>query len=224
MKHCLLLLAVVAALVVGAPAFAQNIWLDTNGDGMNSLKTPAAPDDNLTPGTMNVDIWIDTDSNGDGSAATCDTGPEPLSMNSYGISLEATGSGSVTFNSWDNLITSFTNNLSGGTVGVSGGGDPGLAAASNVAYIGLGAGTYLSAGEYKLGTVNVTVIGNEVLSILGTVSVGTGAYTGFGTECFGLDFLNTYALGTDFFNVYGTEPTTPVRQSTTWGKIKELYK
>jgi len=229
MKHCLLLLAVVAALVVGAPAFAQSVWLDTNGDGLNSLMTPflpdgvtPTPDDNLTPGTMNVDIWFDTDSNGDGSAATCDTGSEPLSMNSFGVSLAATGTGSVTFNTWDNNIASFTNNLSG-TVGVGSGGDPGLAAASNEAYIGNGSGTYSSPGLYKIGTVNVTVIGNEVLNVMTSVSVGLGSYTGFGTECFGLDFLNTYTLGVDFFDVFGTEPTTDVTKNTTWGKIKDLY-
>ena len=37
MKNCLLLLVVVAMVAVVAPAYSQTLYMDTNGDGLNSL-------------------------------------------------------------------------------------------------------------------------------------------------------------------------------------------
>jgi hypothetical protein len=224
MKHCLLYLAVAAALVVGAPAYAQFVFLDTNGDGLASCTDPMLPDDVLAPGTMNVDVYFDTNHNPDGSLATCDTGPEPLSMNSYTFVLRASGTGSVVYNSWDDLM-GYTTNGTGGTVG-SPPGDPGLlVGAPNDAWVALASTSYSPPGKYKVGTLNITVTGNEVLTILADdPGLSGSANTSFGTECFALDFDNTYKLGLDFpvSNACGTEPQTPVK-NTTWGKIKDLY-
>jgi hypothetical protein len=47
--------------------------------------------------------------------------------------------------------------------------------------------------------------------------------TGFGTECDASDFANTYTLSIDFLDNHGTASPTPT-ESTTWGKIKQLYR
>lgn len=228
MKHCLLLLAVLATMVISAPAFAQFVYLDTNGDGMASCTSVGLPDDVLAPGTMNVDIYFDTNHNANGSVAVCDNGGNPLTILSYEVSLIATGSGSVTFNKWTNNLSGYTVNLSGGTVGTGSGGSPGLLTGGSAAYIGLGSGTQSPAGLYKLGTLNVTVTGNEVLSFLalsdpsGVTSV---AQTAFGTACDATNFDNTYRLAEDFTDNCGTEPPTSAQTvNKTWGQIKDLYR
>jgi hypothetical protein len=232
MKHCLLLLAVVAALVVGAPAFAQFVFLDTNGDGQASCTSTGLGDDVLAPGTMNVDVYFQTNTNSDGSAVTCDQsdgGPTTMTINSYEILLAPSGTGSVTFNNWKDAM-GYTTNLTAGHVGEGPGTSPGMAVAGNNAWIGLGSGTLNSPGKYKVGTVNVTVTGNEVLSILASDPTNFFAgETAFGTACSSFDSDNTYILGSDWlisasspYGVCGTEALTPV-VNTTWGKIKDLY-
>jgi hypothetical protein len=231
MKHCLLLLAVLVALVISAPAFAQFVYLDTNGDGLASCNVPGT-DDVLAPGTMNVDVYFDTNHNQDGSVAVCDNGGNPLTILSYEVSLLATGTGSVTFNKWNNNLAGYTINLNGGTVGVGLGGTVGLAVGGSAAYIAVGNGTPSAPGLYKLGTLNVTVTGNEQLNFLEAQNangVSPVAQTAFGTNCDAKLFDNTYRMGPtvgtdfDFDDNCGTEPVTPT-QSKTWGQIKDLYR
>jgi hypothetical protein len=202
MKHALLLVGVVAALAISGPAYSQYMYLDVNGDQICDAT------DVLTPSTTSVDVWLDTDSNGDGSPAACNSGSENLTMNSYEFFLHADGA--VTYGAW-------ADNQAFGT-------DFGTTSAGADAYIGRGGAAALAAGLYKLGTLALSGVGASTsLSIIATSSVNPVGFTSFGSECFGNDFDNTYKLPTDWTDVCGTAVTTPVTQ-TTWGAIKSIYK
>jgi hypothetical protein len=202
MKHALLLVAVVAALAVSGPAYSQYMYLDTNNDGI------CDPTDVLTPASTSVDVWLDTDSNADGSPAACNSGSENLTINSYEFFLRATGA--LTYGTWtDNMAfaTSF-----------------GDFAAGTDAYSGRGSGTILAPGLYKLGTMTISGVGSATsLAIVAASSVNNQGFTSFGTECAGNDFDNTYKLASDWNDVCGSAITVPVTQ-TTWGAIKNIYR
>jgi hypothetical protein len=208
MKKSLLLLGVIAALAVGAPAHSQYIYLDVNpgGDGLNSSA------DALTSSSTSVDVYLNTNHNRAGTTDICNDGTNPLDIGSYDILLESSGSGSVTYGSW-------TNNMAGYAVL-----NPPTVVGPD---FGVGYGSALAftaPGLYKLGTLGLTVTGTPVLKFLTNQPVGIPSpVTGFGSECSGTDFANTITLGTNFFDADGTASPTPV-MSTTWGKIKQLYK
>jgi len=86
MKHCLLLLGVIAALAIGAPAYSQYIYMDLNGD---QVCTSA---DALTSSITAVDVWLDTNHNKDGTTATCVDPSKPLDIFSYGVLIHSQGS------------------------------------------------------------------------------------------------------------------------------------
>jgi hypothetical protein len=202
MKNWLLLVAVVAAFAVAGPAYSQYMFLDVNGDGI------CDSNDALTPATTSVDVWLKTNANGDGSPATCNSGSEELTINSYEFFLRATGA--LTYGAWsDNL--GFTTSFGDASAGAD-------------AYVGRGSGTALSAGTYKLGSLAISgVASGATLSIISASSVNPNGFTSFGTLCFGNDFDNTYKLPSDWTDVCGTASPTPVT-STTWGAIKNIYK
>src|SRR5207245_3471618 len=61
-------LALMAALFVTAPAWAQYMYLDTNGDAVH----PGADVVSLV-GLTHVDVWLDTNHDRDGSLQTCNS-------------------------------------------------------------------------------------------------------------------------------------------------------
>src|SRR6185295_2294350 len=86
----------VSALTIGAlmllapPAAAQYMYLDSNGNGIHDAN------DRMNKSTPTpVDIWLDTDSNRDGSAGPCEFGSGPLDMSHYEFVLHSVG-GTVT--------------------------------------------------------------------------------------------------------------------------------
>jgi hypothetical protein len=179
------------------------MYIDVNGDGVSTA------DDVLTPATTAVDFWLDTDSNADGTPAICNDNPaDNLTINSYEIIVRATGA--MTYGGWsDNL--GYTVILGDANAGAD-------------FYVGRGSGTISPPGLYKLGTLALSgVAANSVLSIVTSTSAAPLAFTDFGTACFGIDFDNTYKLGSDWTDAQGTYPPTPVTKST-WGKIKDLYR
>jgi hypothetical protein len=203
MKHALLLVAVLALVAIASPVHAQYMYIDVNGDGVSN-----ASDDILQTSTTSVDVWIDTDSNRNGSTATCPTG-ENLTINSYEIILHV-ASGSLTYGAWTDLM-SFGSNLGS----AQGGGD---------FYVGKGASGGLAPGTYKLGSIALSgVAAGTVLSIASSTTASAAAHTSFGSQCQGADFDNTMKLGLDWNDADGTYSSTPVTQ-TTWGAIKALYK
>lgn len=202
MKHGYIVLVALVALAIGAPASAQYMWLDVNGDGQCTV------DDVLGPSTTSVDVWIDTDSNADGSPATCVTADGDMTINSYGFVLNAPAGG-VTYGTWtDNM--GFTQPFDNGTAGTE-------------VWVAWASTTPQPAGTYKLGTLNITVTGNNVLQFLPISSTVGTALTAFGAACSGFEFDNTLKYTSEWNDVCGTTAPTPVAE-TTWGKIKALYR
>ncbi len=214
MRKCLLLLGALMALA--GPASAQYVFLDVNGDGLNSNTDSGLPDDVLNSGVTSVDVYYITNENRDGSTAACQQGPEPYSIFSYSFVLSSSGTGTVTYGTWtDNL--SFTTNLTGCNPYCQSGPD---------AWIGRGGSLPgETPGKHRAGTLGITVTGTPVLTVAaGSAEVSlVNAFTSFGSECFGSGFTNTIFLGQDFLDADGTEGGTPVLPAT-WGQIKTIYR
>src|SRR5438105_7809124 len=105
MKSPVLALGALAFLfaLLAPPAFAQYIYLDSNGDGVHT-----AADVLHGVGPTVVDIWLDIGNNRDGSQAFChSTPPTPLDMFSYQVDLVASG-GTVSYSAYTNHLTSMS--------------------------------------------------------------------------------------------------------------------
>lgn len=224
MKNCLLLLVLVALVAVAAPAYSVTLYMDVNGDGLNSLLEKqngnnSAPDDVLGPGTTSIDFYYDTNHNPDGSTELCPQAPEqPYDMFSYEGTVRYSGSGTVTFNG-------FTDNL-GFPVGIITVGDHFFATVGTDAWFGHGSAVTAPLGKNKVGTLSVTVTGTPKLDFATTSTIDpSSAQTAFGSHCYGPTFDNTIRLGEQNIpldHAFGTEAPVPTVQ-TTWGKIKSLY-
>lgn len=222
MKNCLLLLAVVALVAVVAPAYSQTLYMDTNGDGLNSLLEKAngnnsAPDDVLGAGTTSVDFYFDTNHNPDGSVLLCPQAPEqPYDMFSYEATVRASGSGSVTFNGWTDAM--------GWPIGIITIGDLTFATAGQDAWFGRGNAAAVAPGKYKVGTLSIAVTGTPKLDFVCSSSIDFSAQTAFGGHCYSPLFDNTNRLCEQYpqSNAFGSEAPVPV-VPTTWGKIKTMY-
>ena len=182
-KHFLIGQLFALALVVSSPAKAQYMYLDANGDGIWT-----AADSLNVPGTTRVDIWLSTNANKSGSSATCPYG-QALTLNSYEVYLRAVD-GTV---AWGPFINNQT------VMGVS----LGMSSTPTAHRAGFAGGSALSAGTYKLGSVNVFVTsGRPRLEIAAQDSLG--AYvTSFGSACDGVNGDNTMTLGQDWADVDG---------------------
>lgn len=210
MKKSLLLLGVIAALAIGAPAYSQYVYLDVNGDGV------CTSSDVLTSSTTAVDVWLDTNHDQSGAVEPCNDGLNILDIGSYDLIWRSSGTGSVAFNS-------YTNNgaVMAGFVPLA----P-FTVAGPDAGVGFTGPNYLAPGLYKLGTLSVTITGTPRIDFLmdNVTAPGIPApVTGFGSHCEGTDYPNTIALGLNFEDACGTSTGTP-SESTTWGKIKQLYR
>jgi len=218
MKKCLLFLAVVGLMAVSAPAYAQYMFLDTNGDGKNSTNTvnPAhagGASDLLSSSVHSVDVYVVTDQNQDGSPAVCQTG-ETFQINSYEFVLRQSGTGSVAYGAWtDNMGYANGGVLCGDNVTCQGGGD---------IWAGKYKFTYDPPGRYKVGSLAITVTGQPKLDFAVSSTLHSLAETAFGSSCSGIQGDHTIRLGMDFCCADGTASPIPVT-STTWGKIKSLY-
>jgi hypothetical protein len=195
-----------AALLVAAPALAQYVYIDVNNDQVCNTS------DVITDQTTSIDIWIDTDSNGDGSPATCIDGQgTPLNMLSYEFILHSRGN--VSYGAYTNAISSFGTPFGEGSDG-------------NDYHNGFGGGGAIELpGLHKLGTLVITVSPGTTPIIAAVPSnPNTAAWsTSFGSECPGQDVDFTIRLGAEFTSSCGPGAPTPVR-ATTWGAIKKIYK
>jgi len=209
MKKSLLLLGVIAALAIGAPAYSQYVYMDTNGDGVCTTA------DQLTSSSTTIDVWLNTNHDANGTIKTCSSNAsQPLDIFSYDLVVHQSGTGSITFNSYTNTASGFAQVNA-------------LTVAGADAGVGYGApiGGNLSPGLYKLGTFNVSVTGTPSLNFVGESTNGSipSPVTGFGSACDATVYGNTVTLSIDFVDNCGTASGTPA-QSTTWGKIKQLYR
>ncbi len=208
----------VAVAVAGlAPtASAQYMYLDANGNGIHDVGDKM----NINGTPTVVDVYLDTNHNRDGSNATCDSGPEELTMNSYVVQLATFPSTSkVTFSGFVNQQPTMTTSF--------------IEVMSDSAYHnGFGQQSPIAAGLYKLCTITITgQSGSPSINIVDIIPEGTADLTSFGGNCFGNDFDNTYKLvgasgiGSDWHDTDGLASAagTPV-DKTTWGKIKQTYR
>ena len=210
MKHVLPVLAAFIALAIGVPASAQYMYIDVDGDGLNTAV------DVLTPSVTGVDIYLATnkslsDPNDPTSPlvnATCQTDVAELTINSYQMILTSP-SGGVTYGTW-------TDNM-GFTIPVSN------AQGGNDMVIGWASPTSQPPGTYKLGHLALTVIGNPILTFAVATTLSDQVFTSFGSQCGGQDFDNTMKYNTDWQSIGPTWIPIPVTQ-TTWGKIKNMYR
>ena len=200
MRKVYLFCVAVLALAAAAPASAQFMWIDVNGDGVCDSQ------DVLSNTVTSIDIWLATDLDQNFQPVTCPTGQD-LTINSYTFILRSTGG--VTFGAWsDNM--GFGTNLGTGLAG-------------NDRWVGRGSGNISPPGTYKLGSHAITVTGSPSISIIASTSASAQALTSFGSACLGALGNNTMKLGLDWFDTCGTAGGTPVTD-TTWGKIKALYR
>ncbi|HET9252783.1 MAG TPA: putative Ig domain-containing protein [Candidatus Eisenbacteria bacterium] len=180
--------------LAAAPASAQYMYLDSNGDGvntsadvMNALNTPTT-----------VDVWLVTNENRDGSTAECNTADGELTMNSYVVNLLAQG-GTVTYSGFINRQTTFGVNF-------------GEVNAGDGQYKnGYGQQAALPAGTYQLMTITITATGGAPSIVINDINSNSPDFTSFGVLCSGNDFDNTYKLsgpggGTDWTDVDGLGP------------------
>src|SRR6185295_7831486 len=78
-----------ALLLLAPPAFAQYLYLDSNGDGVHT-----SADVLHAVGPTVIDVYLDTAHNRDGSATVCDESPgstTPLAIFGYEMTFKATG-------------------------------------------------------------------------------------------------------------------------------------
>ncbi len=185
----LLIVSAVCLSAFAATASAQYMYLDVNGDGVNTAA------DVLTSSSTGVDIYLRTNVNKNGSAAVCNASGSELTMNSYEFMVRSSGA-AMTLGAWTDGL-----GFPGGFGDFTSGTD---------AYHGR-SGPQQVAGSYKLGRLALSGIATgAVLSIVPSSTVNPPGFTSFGSLCEGIDLDNTYKLGTDWVDVDGTHTSGPV--------------
>ena len=144
-----------------------------------------------------VDVWIDTDTNRDGSPGICPTADGALTINSYVINLKATG-GAVSYANFVNQRPAATTTL-----------QPFNSDQTEMT-VGRGGGQIDPPGTYKLMTVTITGLsGSPMIDIAAQSTLQVVDLTRFGSKCSGNDFDNTMKLGSDWFDTDGLGAFAP---------------
>ncbi|HSQ59396.1 MAG TPA: PKD domain-containing protein [Acidobacteriota bacterium] len=174
---------------------AQYVFLDANGDGRNDAS------DQLNPtGVTEVDVWIWTNENRDGSPASCVTDPsEPLSINSYTVALKVLN-GAIEFGPMTNRMSFSVD-------------QPACFAtyedttSTTHYHNGWGYRDIFPPGRHRVASLTLRVLdGHPTLVLEGRSSAQPSDVTGFGTQCSTLDFDNTFVLGEEFVDAGGIGP------------------
>jgi len=180
-----LAILVITALSAAAPASAQYLWIDTNGDGVNTSADVVAPS-----GATTIDVWLATDHNANGDPAVCASGDATLTLASYSVVLRATN-GTVSWGAVTNQIAAFTTAVPSSSDDTE----------RELGYYG-GAG--LPPGTYRLATLSSTVAsGTPSIAFAPQGTLDANFRTGFGSACSGTDFDNLIKLGVDFTDAAG---------------------
>jgi hypothetical protein len=194
----ILFLILCTCLLAVPPANAQYIFVDLNGDGLN---TPLDVLTGVLP--VNVDVYLQTSTNRDGSPATC-AGGGSLSVGSFEFALHSIG-GTVQWGA-----------LTGGLFAVG----SQIKTANNAVDFYVGRfdtlGVYVPAGQVLLGTLPVTALtGTPLLRFATTTPLSAKYTTSFGSQCAGADSEYTMALGRDWQDADGTFGTVLANVSGT---------
>ena len=169
-------------------AAAQYIYMDSNGNGVHD-----AGDRMMKKGPTTVDFYLNSNHNRDGSLATCNNASPPnfttLHVSSFGLALKAVG-GTVSWGALTETPENFNLLFS-------------LLSNETEHHVFYAAGfevPWLEPGLHRLGRMQVTAqSGQPALQLVPSHQVGIHVETThFGTPCPGIDFDNTYKLGSDF--------------------------
>jgi len=173
------------------PSQAQYMYLDANGDGLNSTS------DRLNHiGTTTLDLWLDTYHDRTGAVVACSDGVTQITLSSYEFILRS-GGGTINWGSYNNLQTGMSVSF-------------GLASSPTDYHNGFGGSTYLPPGLYKLGSLTVSVAsGNPGIVFAPATLLGSAYATTFGSQCPGHDFDNTLKLGGDWSDTGGIVTDVP---------------
>lgn len=168
----------VLVMAVSNPAQAQYLFIDSNGDGLST-----SADRLNAAGPTTITIWLRTDQNKDGSAASCSGDPaKPLSIFSYEFILHATG-GNVNWGKYTNLLPSMSFPFGSFT-------------SATDYYSGYGGITPLPPGKHKLGSLVVTVAsGDPTITFASATPIWGPLHTSFGSMCGGKAGHNTLVYG-----------------------------
>jgi len=174
------LLTVAAIGGLAQTANAQYMYLDSNANGVHDAGDVL---NGLNVATT-VDIWLNTNTNRNGSTALCDTDPATLmTINSYAFNLQASG-GTVTYSTYVNQQAAAMPNQAQIV-------NPGDGVSYKNGFFGT---SYIAAGLYRLGTLTITgATGSPVINFVDLLTASVD-FTSFGTQCFGNFFDNTYKL------------------------------
>jgi hypothetical protein len=180
----LLALPLLASLTAAVPAAAQYIWIDTNGDGVNTSADVIAPS-----GATTLDLWLRTDQNADGTPAPCASNDGSLTLAGYQVVLRASN-GTVSWGSITNQIANLSQ----------------LPFSSDGSELDFGysGGSALPPGAYRLATVSATVAaGTPAIAFAAQGTLNDTYVTAFGSTCSGTDLDNVIKLGVDFTDAAG---------------------
>jgi len=164
-------LAGLLALLSPSRTCAQYLYLDSNGNGVHD------PADRLRECTTQIDVWLNTANNRNGTSATCPVGGA-MTISHYEFVLQAVG-GTVTWGPMTNLIPAFSRSLARDARDITG---PihyhNGAATTDIP------GSTLTPGLYKVATLSATIAsGSPRIDVISKhPNNGTGR-TSFGSEC-----------------------------------------
>lgn len=197
-RTTLTLLVVAAALFGAAPTRAQYMFLDFDGDGAYTITDQYGGFSSAD--TTNVDVYVVTNQNWDGSTPTCPDG-SPLDINAYTVHLVA-HSAPVTF-------VSVTNRMAGMSPLAPLDIDPYALTAS------YGGPTTYPPGKYRLMSLRVLFgFGCRNLMIEPSSCFSPpGLVTSFGSSCPGPN--GDYTIGPDMLGSYGCTDLPPQTPAVT---------
>jgi hypothetical protein len=162
-------LGLFAAVLFAAPAQAQYMYLDSNGDGIHTV------DDRMNKSLpTTIDVWVVTDSNRDGTPGVCDFGPGAMDISSYEFVLQSVG-GTVTWGPMSNFIAPFAINLARDSRDTTG---------TVFYHNGWGSSNSQPTGLYKLASLTATVAtGSPRIDIVTRHNINRTGRTTFGSGC-----------------------------------------
>jgi len=215
-RRLVLTAALLPILLADRTADAQYLYLDTTGDGLNYYHELLIGHGDTQPdcvfsGVTDVDVYLVTNMNADGTVPTCSTG-QPYSVSSYELLIS--GLGSVVPTGWTDAMGFDTSTIAGDS--------DGFVASGMNAWVGRMGGSHVP-GTYKLGTLHIALTGKSFLQIVAQSTGFPAGSTSFASACPGNQLDNTIRLGDDFTVTFPTCYPDPVLP-TTWGKIKQQYK
>jgi len=175
-RGCFAVLGLVVGLAVPGSARAQYIYIDTNGDGVNTWA-----DSLNSTGNTAVDIWIDTGFNRNGSRGGCgQSGLASFSLNLHAVD------GTINWGTFTSASPP-----SAGEPSVSNPHEYHIAVAFDPV---TAANSPL--GLYRLGTLNVEIAsGNPCLDFAASTTMSPNHSTSYGAGCNGPKFDHTNRLG-----------------------------